>query len=162
MDSILTFFDSEVISQTPSSEIIQSYQELFQILKDSINSDSPSIALRLDFQKLELLLSELPESLKTEIWYEAYAIESLTNDSTKYIDIRHDGIYADFLQSVSQKNEFIDEYYYDDLQHAFAITPGMNANMIVNPNKLDIRKERERLIFAIHFISLQKLSRFNN
>jgi hypothetical protein len=44
--------------------------------------------------------------------------------------------------------------YYEDFPIAAASTPTMHVNMILNADKLNLRLERERLIYAIHFVSI--------
>lgn len=156
LDSILTFFDTEVVNQTPSTEIIPSYKELFQIVKDSVES-APTIAIEIDEQKLVRLFSVLPNTLQLEFWYTGYSYNSYTGDSTFVRDLNPYGKYAAFLKSSSEKNDYLFEYY-DVLQNATGISPNMNANMLLFPEKLDIKKERERLIYAVHFITLRRPS----
>lgn len=154
LDSILTFFDDEVVNQTPGTEIISSYEKLFQIVKDSLENDPPIIAIEIDQINYQKLFSTLPDSFQQKLWYTGYAHNSKTNDSTYYRDLRSSGAYAAFLKTASEKNSFLFEYYHD-LIHDASLTPTMNANMLYNPEKLDIEKERERLIYAVHFITTQ-------
>lgn len=155
-DSILTFFDKEVINQTPSHETIPSYKELFQIITDSIETDPSTLPLEIDGKKLEALLHNLPDSLSKN-WYTGYSYTYSTGDSTIFRDLTPFGQYGEFLKSAARKNEFIAEYYADFIS-AQAISPSMIANMLLFPEKLDIEKERERLIYAIHFITLRRPS----
>ncbi|MFY0685350.1 MAG: hypothetical protein JXR20_12430 [Balneola sp.] len=157
LDSILTFFDMEVVKQTSCTEIIPSYKKLFQIVKDSLETDRSSIAIEIDQQKYQKLFSTLPDSFQQKLWYTGYAHDSRTADSTFFRDLRSTGTYAAFLKTTSKRNDFLFEYY-DDLEHGASITPSMNANMLLFPEKLDIEKERERLIYAIHFITLRRPS----
>lgn len=156
LDSILTFFDNEVVNQTPDIEIIPSYKELFQVVKDSVKS-GPVIAIELDQKKYQRLFSTLPDSFQQKLWYTGYAHDSRTADSTFFRDLRSSGNYAVFLKTASKRNDFLFEYY-DTLEDGGLITPSMNANMLLFPEKLDIEKERERLIYAIHFITLRRPS----
>ena len=147
----------EVVNQTPGEEIIPSYKKLFQIVKDSLETDRSSIAIEIDQQKYQKLFSALPDSFQQKLWYTGYAHNSMTSDSTYYRDLRSSGTYAAFLKTASKKNSYLFEYY-DDLEHGASLTPSMNVNMLLFPEKLDIEKERERLIYAVHFITLQKPS----
>ncbi|MFA5670286.1 MAG: hypothetical protein WC967_13670 [Balneolaceae bacterium] len=156
LDSILTFFDNEVVKQTPDAEIIPSYKELFKVVKDSVKS-APVIAIEIDQKKYQRLFSTMPDSFQQKLWYTGYAHDSRSNDSTFYRDLRSSGTYAAFLKNASEKNSFLFEYY-DDLVHGASLTPTMNANMLYYPEKLDIEKERERLIYAVHFITLRRPS----
>lgn len=158
LNSILNFFDKEVEEQTPESiGIIKSYNSRFQVIKDSMQVSNPNVPiLEIDSKKLKLLMSELPDSLINNIWYSFYRHDSFTNDSSKFLDIHPSSTYSEFLKSASSKSKFIAEYY-DHLQQMTAISPSMHANMLLFPEKLNIQKERERLIYAIHFISLNKL-----
>ena len=157
LDSILVFFDNEVVNQTQSNEVIKSYKELFQIIKDSVKINTPTSTIEIDQQKLARLFSELPDSFQHELWYTGYSHNPRNNDSTFFRDLRYSGKYSVFLKSASEKNTFLFEYY-DDFKHATAISPSMHANMLLFPDKLDIKKDRERLIYAVHFITLSKLS----
>lgn len=156
LDSILTFFDNEVIAQTPSHKTIQSYNELFQIIKDSVGTDPNTIPLEIDNQKLEQLFHNLPDSLSRN-WYTDYSYTHSTGDSALFRDLSPFGQYGEFLKSASRKNDFIAEYY-EDFINTRAISPSMFVRMLLFPEKLDIEKERERLIYAVHFITLWKPS----
>ncbi|MEO1021506.1 MAG: hypothetical protein AAFW89_03105 [Bacteroidota bacterium] len=155
LDSILTFFDREIVNQTSGRGIIQSYERLFQGVKDSIDNSRPAIAMELDPEGFQNLFSTLPDSFQHKLWYTGYAYNSRTGDSTFFRDLRSEGSYTAFLKTASEKNSFLAEYY-DDLERGASITPSMNANMLLFPGELDIKKERERLIYAIHFITLKK------
>ena len=159
LDSILTFFDHEVDLITPNSTDIQeSYKDLFKEVKDSIDAETPYSALSsINEKKLEKLFSIIPDAMKIEICYSGYRYHSRTGDSTQFIDINPYGKYSKFLKSVSAKNDFISDYY-SDLELATSITPSMHVNMIYYPENLDMKKESERLIYAIHFISLFDIS----
>jgi len=156
LDSILTYFDTEVINQTPNTEVISSYNELFQIVKDSVETGS-SITIELDYQNLEALFIQMTDSFQQEIWSTGYSYNSNTGDSIFVRDINPDGKYAAFLKSSSEKNDYLIQYY-EGLKNAEGISPGMNTNMLLSPEELDMNKERERLIYATHFITLRKSS----
>lgn len=122
-----------------------------------METDHPTIAIEIDQQKYQALFSTLPDSFQQKLWYTGYAHDSKTNDSTFFRDLRSPSNYASFLKTASERNDFLFEYY-DDLEHGASITPSMNANMLLFPEKLDIEKERERLIYAVHFITLLRPS----
>ena len=153
LDSILTFFDNEVVKQTPSEEVYPSYKELFQIIKDSLDNESPSFPMDIDRQRLDNLFSTIPESFREKLWYTKYSYNSENEDSTYFRGLISSGVYSSFLKTASEKNSFLTEYF-SDLRDGASITPSMTAQMLLFPEKLNIKKERERLIYAIHFITL--------
>lgn len=122
-----------------------------------METDNPTIAIEIDQQKYQTLFSTLPDSFQQKLWYTGYVHDSRTNDSTFFRDLGSSSNYASFLKTASERNDFLFEYY-DDLEHGASITPSMNANMLLFPEKLDIEKERERLIYAVHFITLLRPS----
>ncbi len=157
LDSILTFFDNEVVKQTPSADFFSSYEELFLNIKESLDREYPSFPMDIDKQRLDNLFSTIPESFHEKLWYTKYSYNSETEDSTYFRGLISSGIYSSFLKSASEKNSFLNEYL-SDLRDGASITPSMTAQMLLFPEKLNIKKERERLIYAIHFITLYRPS----
>ena len=157
LDSILTFFDNEVVKQTPSTDIFSSYEELFQIIKDSLDRELPSFPMYINEQRLDFLISTIPESFQEKIWYTKYSYNSETEDSTYFRGLISSSTYSSFLNTASEKNSFLDEYF-NDLRDGASITPSMTAQILLFPEKLNIKNERERLIYAIHFITLYRPS----
>ena len=157
--SVLTFFDNEVLKQAYNSENLHhSYRMLFDEIRDSLEAKNSIMPfLEIDGVKLEKLISDIPDSLRQTIWFSDSSYKSYTDDSIFLRDLNPNGKYASFLKSCSTKNDYLFEYY-DNLQQASGISPNMNAKMLLFPAKLDIKKERERLIYAIHFITLRRSS----
>lgn len=159
LDSILTFFDNEVVKQTPSTEVIPSYKELFQIIKDSLDNEYPSFPMDINEQRLDNLISTIPESFQKKLWYTKYSYSAETEDSTYFRGLISSSIYSSFLKTASEKNSFLKEYF-SDLRDGASITPSMTAQMLLFPERLNIKTERERLIYAIHFITLYRPSAY--
>ncbi len=154
---ILSFFDEEVQFITNENGSIESnYTKLFEIIKDSAKvSDPYSPILKIRSERLNQLLTSLPEGLKNEIWETYYSINSSSGDSLIVFDIKPGGKYGAFLKSASKENQMLNEYQ-DAFEHAGTSSPAMYAGMIMNYDQLNLKKERQRLIVAIHYLAIRQ------
>lgn len=46
--------------------------------------------------------------------------------------------------------------YRNAFEHAGMTSPAMEADMIMNPGQLNLNKERERLIVAVHYLAIRQ------
>ena len=160
---ILSFFDKEVQFITNENGSIEgSYNKLFETIKDSAKvSDPYSPILKIRSEGLNQLFSSLPESLKNEIWDTYYSVRSSTDDSLIVFDINPSGKYGAFLKSASQENQMLVEYQ-NAFEHAGITSPAMEAGMIMNPEQLNLNKERERLIVAVHYLAIKQTKKLRD
>lgn len=74
-------------------------------------------------------------------------------DTLKYLDLRTDGKYAEFLKKLGKENEVVQEYY-EELQASVGISPGMAAHLLMNPEDYDVNDVRVKLLVAIHYLTM--------
>ena len=154
LSSLLNYFDNEVLDMSKKKQINSAYVSIIEMVKDTSESKFNYVHLdEMNTLKLDSVLKTFPDSTKREIWYWYDSINSYTKDTTFVFDIHPNGKYGSFLEAAGKKSSFVKEYY-EDFPIAAASTPTMHVNMILNADKLNLRLERERLIYAIHFVSI--------
>ena len=153
LESLLTYFDEEVQLQTSGGTIESSYSIWFSQVKDSVKAQNAYAPfLKMDYQKLARILQSTDESIQKEIWYSGVTISPATGDSTRYVNLHPFGKYGLFLEAAGSENPFIKNYF-RDLQHINDISPFMEQDMLRKPEELEISQARNRLVYAIHFIT---------
>lgn len=154
---ILSFFDNQVqaLSDT-SGSLTNKYHAFFKKILDSAWRGNPyGPILRIPSTKLNNLFSTLSDTIKTELWVTTRYISPGTKDSVEDFNIRTGGKYEAFLKSSSGENPALDKYY-NTFKQGNGITPSLIAGFILSSDKLDLNRESQRLIVAIHYIALRE------
>ena len=150
LQSVLKFIDSEIRQfSTEGSLLEDKYHNFFEGMKYQSEIDPYGELAKFDLNKLGLILSDIPESFLDEIWYQ----HSVSPESE--VSLNHAGRFARFIQEAAKSNPFLKEYF-DTLEYTGGISPSMYASVLMKPEEIDLRLERERLILAVHYITVMK------
>jgi hypothetical protein len=157
LQHILSFFDNEVrILSNTSGSLENSYQTFFKIVNDSAWSGDPyGPVLKIPTKKLNDLFSSLSDTVKNELWVTSRYISPITKDSVADFNIRSGGKYEAFLKTSSGENKAVDKYY-KTFERAHGISPSLVACLIVYSKKLNLKRESQRLIVAVHYIAIKE------
>ncbi|HKI43722.1 MAG TPA: hypothetical protein VKA08_00190 [Balneolales bacterium] len=157
LDQVLSFFDDEVrLLSNTSSPLENSYQVFFKIESDSAWAGDPyGPILKIPAKKLNNLFSSISENLKNKLWVTSHYISPMTKDSVTDFNIRSDGKYEAFLQSSANENQTLANYY-KTFKQGHGITPALIAGFVMHANKLDLQRQSQRLIVAIHYIAIRE------
>jgi hypothetical protein len=159
LQHILSFFDNEVrILSNTNGSLENSYQAFFKTINDSAWAGDPyGPVLRIPTKKLNNLFSSLSDTVKNELWVTSRYISPITKDSVADFDIRSGGKYEAFLKTLSGENKALDKYY-KTFERVHGISPSLVACLIVYSKKLNLKRESQRLIVAIHYIAIKETS----
>jgi len=157
LQQILTFFDNEVrIIADTNGSLEDSYHVFFKTVKDSALAGNPyGIILRIPSQKLHNLFSSLSDTVKHELWVTSRYISPLTKDSVADFNIRSGGKYEAFLKSASGESQTLEKYY-KTFENGPGITPALVANMVLFAERLNMKRESDRLIVAVHYLAIRE------
>ncbi|HYX08634.1 MAG TPA: hypothetical protein VE912_18025 [Bacteroidales bacterium] len=154
---ILTFFDNEVriLSDTTGS-LENNYHAFFNKVSKAAWSGNPyGPVLKIPMQKLNNLFTSLSDTVKNELWVTSRYISPITKDSVSDFDIRSGGKYEAFLKSSSGENKALNKYY-KTFEQAHGISPALIVNVILYAKNLNLKRESQRLILAVHYIAIRE------
>jgi len=153
LNKILLFFDEVVKHNCKDQNIINCYNTYFKGLKN--NADSGVSVLKIDFDEQNKLLKSLDKTTFNKIWYYSYSIKAENTKITKakIILLKPNSPYMNFLKEESKKKSYIKEYY-DSVNEAGDITPGLINGIILYYNKYNLKDKKDRLILAIHYLTI--------
>ncbi|MCK5676954.1 MAG: hypothetical protein KAH72_00555 [Flavobacteriaceae bacterium] len=147
---ILNFFDNQIMSSFKSKSMIESY-DLFNV-KDLELKDEGLIFGNIPFSKQKELYSSINKSTFNEIWNLGKSFKENGRESS-IVFIRTDGKYANYLQELGLKNNFI-KIYIETIKNYNDIPPPLFYTITENYKNFDITDENIRLMIAIHYLTL--------
>lgn len=147
---ILNFFDNQITSSFKSESLIESY-DLFNV-KDLELKAEGLIFGNISFSKQKELYSSINKSTFNEIWNLGKSFEENGKESS-IVFIRTDGKYANYLQELGLKNNFI-KIYIETIKNYNDIPPPLFYTITENYKNFDITDENIRLMIAIHYLTL--------
>jgi len=152
LQSLLKFIDSEIRQfSTEGSLIKDKYHNFFEALKYQAEIDPYGELAKFDLNELGIILSDIPDSFLDEIWHQ----HSVSPESE--VSLNHAGRFARFIQEAAKTNPFLNEYF-DTLEYTDGISPSMYASVLMKPEEIELRLDRERLILAVHYITVMKIA----
>ena len=155
LDMIVECFDSILLAKTNNQDISQAYNEYFNKLKDSESLKDlwRSIALSNSDNISALIKNFKRVGLFDEIWEYSYEYKYKSNDTLALrLSLNLQGKYVHLLKLLSQNNFF--KTYYNSLIRSGYIDPSMVAIVMKEYKKVDFRKAINRLVWAIHYITI--------
>ena len=157
LELIVNFFDSFILENTEKSQdITQTYYEYFETIKNSESIEDLSIHIGLSNSDVtKTLIKKLKDrGIFNEIWNYSYGYDFQTKDTlTVELELNQQGKYVQLLELLGENNNYFLEYY-KDLQSSGTISPGNIAQFMKYFQEVNFQKEVNRLVFAVHYITI--------
>ena len=151
LKKILVFFDSEICKLSDKTDLYDCYQDYFDFKMKQINIGE--FTIRIPFDKQLELFNSFDSTFIFENWGYGRMHERKEDKYYEYLNLRNDGKFSKFLELLSSENKKF-RYYSETLNSAGCITPSMIGGLIINAKEYDIKDEKVRLVFAIHYLTL--------
>lgn len=158
LELILGFFDDFISASTINNqEIGKAYFEYFELINSSESLEDMEIYLGLahseDTKKLIMELKD--RGIFNEIWQYDYNYDFQTKDtSSVFLSPSVFGKYMQFLELKGKSNRSLEEYS-KSIKNCACIAPSQIAFFMKDYyKKVDFQKEVNRLLFAVHYITI--------
>ena len=157
LELIVNFFDSFILENTEKSQdISQAYYQYFETIKNSESIEDLSIHIGLSNSDVtKTLIKKLKDrGIFNEIWNYSYGYDFQTKDTLSVeLELNQQGKYVQLLELLGENNNYFLEYY-KDLQSSGTISPGNIAQFMKYFREVEFQKEVDRLVFAVHYITI--------
>lgn len=152
LNKISNYFASKICDEWKFESEVECYNKVFRRFKENPKFDFSILGIEyVDFKKF--YSSEIEESTLDLIWSETKLINYELNDSTESVTLNYSGKFSQFLKKVGERNDLL-KGYYEQLISVGAISPAMIAQMQMNYDLLNFENCNDRLIVAIHYLTL--------
>jgi hypothetical protein len=152
--SIILKFFNEQICTTQQIDIGQTndcYKSFFERMEKA--GETGNIEIKIPFSEQQKMYESISDSTFNQIWSFGKSWNRDSPDTLKYLGLRYDGKYAEFLKTLGKENKVI-EVYYEAFEASGAISPSMVAGLLMNYEVYDIHDIRIKLIVAIHYLTM--------
>jgi len=152
---IVDFYDAFIMKNTKQQQINLAYHEYFESIRNVNSFEDLINHIRLTPDDLKFLINDLKIcGTFDEIWQYEYGINYKTKDTISVCIIPNtQGKYMRLLKLLGQSNDYL-EVYANSIQECVCIPPSIAVGFQHNHNEFDFQKEVNRLIFAIHYITI--------
>lgn len=165
LELIVNFFNSFILENTEKAQNInQAYYQYFETIRSSESIEDLGIKIGLSNSPgTKALIKKLKKSgVFQEIWKYSYSIDFNTKDTLSVrLALNQQGKYMQLLKLLGEENHFFFEYY-QDLQSSGSISPANIAQFIKYFPKVNFQKEVNRLVFAVHYITIVSGEEYKN
>jgi len=165
LELIVNFFDSFILESTEKAQNInQAYYQYFETIKSTESIEDVGIKIGLSNSACtKALIKNLKKSgVFQEIWKYSYSSDFKTKDTLSVrLALNQQGRYMQLLKLLGEDNHFFFEYY-QDLKMSGGISPGNIAQFIKYFPKVKFQKEVNRLVFAVHYITIVSGEKYKN
>ena len=139
LNSIVSQFDEILKKEYQVASAEEAYLKYSDYFIKNINS----VPIFNDFGKLSDQIYKM--SVFDKIWVQ--------NKDSEYINLAMNSDYFIYLKYLGKKNKFINEYV-ERIEEANDIPPSLVAGFAKNINTIDLTDKNNRLVFAIHYLTL--------
>jgi CRISPR/Cas system CMR-associated protein Cmr5 small subunit len=170
---ILEFFEKQIcsIENKEDSKINDCYDSFIQRMTGAV--ETGGLEINIPFGEQKKLYNTINDSTFNEIWdmswirtiphsnsylkrigKDTLSIEEREkSDTTNYIELKYEGKYVSFIEEYGNKSPVIKRYH-ENFVNAGGIGPSMISSIMMNYEYYDIKDIRMKLIFAIHYLTL--------
>jgi len=158
LDKIIDFYDNIVLSKTKTDNINDAYHKYFAKIKENLNSKGIPC---MDTMSVDKLFSRLSQSTIKKIWYKSIGKKRIDTNYNKwppeyigksFLSLSKNA-YFNFLTDYSENNQYLKDYI-DVINKVGDISPTTIKIFLMNSDKFDFYNKTNRLIFAIHYITI--------
>ncbi len=155
LNTILQFFENQ-IGINPEDSDEQSTQKYYQYIDKLYAAMRKGKAEKLiSIEEQLAMYQQIDTQTFNQIWtLGAGYKKKWKGDTLRVIHLNYEGKYKSFLKLVADSIPIVKEKYYDRFQTIGHISPTMKADLIINKEQFDLRDIRIRLLYAIHYLTL--------
>jgi hypothetical protein len=178
---LMDFFENQIcsIENKNRSNVNECYNSFIQRLTKS--AETGNLDIKISFNKQKDIYSQINDSTFNEIWHIGWMIEPSkqvdikdalappkdkesfedvfgNSDTLSWIDLIPNGKYSLFLKEYGNESPVIKKYH-QSLIDASTLSPGMVSSIMMNYDYYDIKDVRMKLVFAIHYLTLNDQTR---
>ena len=160
LNRIVAFVDSIVLSNSPYSDVNNSYWYYLDSLAEFGFSLGRSHWLEIEPETKYDFLNKIDSVVFNKIWLTYYDLpyrlrihgETITGTLPVSIDLNPQGVFALYIKELGNRNEFYNNFYVNCYE-AGGLSPTANANFFSNNNKFDFNNSNNRLFVAVLILS---------
>ena len=157
IELIVNFFDSFIVENTEKAQDInQSYYQYFETIENSESIEDLSIHIGLSNSDVtKALIRKLKDrEIFYEIWNYSYGYDFQTKDTLSVeLELNQRGKYVQLLKLLGKNNDYFLEYD-KHLQSSGTISPSNIAQFMKYFREVEFQKDVNRLVFAVHYITI--------
>jgi hypothetical protein len=151
LKKILIFFDTEICNLFNKANLYDCYEDYFA--KHQENDSLGILDPMIPYENQLELFSSLDSSFISKIWELTVSYKVREDKYYEIYNLNSNRKYGEFLKLLASKNrKFVN--YAKSLENAGAISPSMIGGLIMFYEKYNIKDEKVRLVFAIHYLTL--------
>jgi len=147
LEKILNFFENEICKEN-NSNIEACYKSFLK--KADINYKNKDFKISLS--KQNELIKNISKSTYNKIWINGISFKNNHKDTIKIMMLNTKSTYMNFIKEINK--DYINEYYNLATGFVVGINAGTTNFMINNYDEFNIKEKSERLIIAIHFLTI--------
>ena len=151
LEKLTSIFDSVVQQKTFIKELPLAYKEFLKKLAESKSPNEASAFYRFDFD----VKDKVSPIIFDKIWVFEKSYGYKVKDTIISLNINTNGEYIKYLNSKT-KNIIIEKYY-EGIMNSGGFSPSVTAWLQHDRHKLDFNDFDNRLIVAIHYLTLNDL-----
>ena len=156
LNKILNFFDQIVKQNCESNKSIEDcYVNYCEQIK--IKADSGSLEPGFSYEKEKQLFNELNIGTINKIWYYTKSYRLVKGkkvyDFPETIELIYKSPFMNLCRDISDENPKL-KFYYENFQAGGSMNSVLIENVIVNYDKFNFSNPKERLMIAIHYLTI--------
>lgn len=145
LNEILSEFDKTLSDKYNTDNITDAYHMFSKVVADQYQVPI--------WKELKDLSDEVIElEVFSEVWH-----KNIYQNEPQGFNMNPEGKYIDYLEFIGQNTEFI-KIYVDQYKSADDILPSIVGGFSAHIEELDLKDKNNRLIFAIHYLTLMNRS----
>ncbi len=160
LHTILTFFEEAigVQSKDDDPQITAKYHSYIDELYGQMRKGKSNLTIPIEEQLA------MYETIDTQTFNQIWTLgagykKKWKGDTLRVIHLNYEGKYKSFLKLAADSIPIIKEKYYDRFHAVGHISPSMKADLIINKEQFDLKDIKIRLVFAIHYLTLNDESK---
>ncbi len=153
LENILHLFENE-ISKNCNKTTVVCFKKFLDKARNNINIENFEFSERLNGK---IIQEKISKSTFDKIWYNSYMFTNKNQDSVPVIMIKTKSNYIDYLKELSISKPYLKKYLKDGTSPLNSFIQGTTILYILNNyEQFDLSDERDRLILAIHYLTVNE------
>lgn len=153
LNKILDFFDQAVCKSAEMAN--ENLESCYENYLSNISENMAKGDLKLDIDKSEqaALMATIKKVTYDIIWDSGKGRSGANEEDKKFLKYKYESVWHRYLTAMS-KNSAPLKRYVQTFEASNIITPSMIADLAINYKDFNILDERQRIILAIHYLTL--------